>query len=133
MATLHFRNSHIYLAATSAAAAVPITESRSFDLSVDGPDLDEDNAFGDTWKTALPGLVGWSASVEANWDTAQTTVFDASTQILGPVRWYGYPDRASASRYYSGLVWVKFSSSGSTSSVGRVNIDLTGDGALTAY
>lgn len=132
MATLHFRNAKVYLAATSAAAAVPITEARSFDLTVDGAELEEDNAFGDTWKTQLAGLLGWSAAFEANWDTAQATVFDAATQILGPVRFYGYPDAASASRFYSGLVWVKFSTSGGVGAVGRVNVDLTGDGALAA-
>lgn len=132
MATLHFRNARIYLAATSAAAAVPITEARTFDLTVDGPDLEEDNAFGDTWKTALPGLVGWSVAVEANFDTAQATIFDAATQILGPVRWYGYPEQGTAARFYSGLVWVKFSLSGGIAAVGRVSVDLTGDGALVA-
>jgi hypothetical protein len=129
---LHFRDARIYLAATSAAAAVPITEARSFDLNVDGAELEEDNAFGDTWKTQLAGLLGWSVSFEANFDTAQTTIFDASTQILGPVRWYGYPAQGTAARFYSGLSWVKFSLSGSTGGVGRVQVDLTGDGALTA-
>lgn len=132
MATLHFRNAQVLLASTSAAVAVTITEARSFDLSVDGPALEEDNAFGDTWTTQLPGLISWSASFESNYDDAQTTIFAAATQILGPVRWYGYPDRGTMTRYYSGLCWVKFSISGSTSGVGRVQVDLTGDGALTA-
>lgn len=132
MATLHFRNARVYLAATSAAAAVPITEARSFDLNVDGADLEEDSALGDTWKTHLAGLQGWGVSFEANFDTAQTTIFDAATQILGPVRFYGYPDQATAARFYSGLAWVKFSSQGGITAVGRLNVDLTGDGALAA-
>ena len=132
MATLHFRDARIYLAATSAAQAVAITEARSFDLTVDGPDLEEDSAFGDTWKTHLAGLIGWSVSFETNWDTAQTTVFDAATQIQGPVKWYGYPAQTVAARFYSGLAWVKFSSSGGIAAVGRVSVDLKGDGALTA-
>lgn len=132
IATLHFRNARVYLASTSAAAAVPITEAKSFDLTVDGAELEEDNAFGDTWKTQLAGMLSWSVSVDANWDTAQTTVFDAATQILGPVRFYGYPDQSVAARFYSGLVWVKFNSTGSTTSPGKVSVDLTGDGALAA-
>lgn len=132
MATLHFRNARIYLASTSAAAAVPITEAHSFSFGDIGADLEEDPAFGDSWKTHLAGLMSWSVDFEANWDTAQTTVFDAATQLLGPVRWYGYPDQASASRFYSGLVWVKFSGGGDVASKGNISASLTGDGALAA-
>lgn len=132
MATLHFRNARIYLAPTSAGAAVPVAEARSFDLTVDGPALEEDNAFGDTWVTHLGGLISWSVTVEANWDTADNTIWSASTQNAGPVRWYGYPDQASAARFYSGMVWVKFSSTGNVAARGVVTADLTGDGALAA-
>lgn len=131
MATLHFRNAKIYLGSTSAAAPVAITEARSFDLSFDGAALEEDNALGDTYTTQLAGLLSWSASFESNFDTAQTVIQDAASQILGPVRFYGYPDVSVTGRYYTGLCWVKYSLSGGVSAVGRVSVDLTGDGALT--
>lgn len=130
MSTLHFRNARIYLAPTSAAAAVPITEAHSFSFTDIGADLEEDPAFGDTWKTHLAGLLSWGVDFESSHDTAQTTIFDAATQILGPVRWYGYPDQASASRFYSGLAWVKYSGGGDVASKGNYSVSLTGDGAL---
>ena len=130
MATLHFRNARIFLAPTSAAVATVITEARSFDLNFDGAELEDDSTLGDEWKTHIPGTKSWSVSVESNYNTAQTTVFDAATQLLGPVRFYAYPDFASSSRFYTGLVWVKFRISGGITQVGRVDIDMTGDGAL---
>ena len=130
MATLHFRNATVLLAPDSTSVAQTITEARTFDLTVDGAELEEDNAFGDTWKTQLAGLLSWSVSFEANWDTAQKTIWQAATQIVGPVRFYGYLDAATMTRFYSGFGWVKFSASGSVNGVGRVQVDLTGDGAL---
>jgi hypothetical protein len=111
---------------------VPIVEAHSFEFGDIGAELDEDPAFGDSWKTQLPGILSWSASMEVNWDTAQTTIFDAATQLLGPVRFYGYPNQTVAARFYSGLVWVKFSGGGNVAARGNISVSLTGDGALVA-
>lgn len=129
MATLHFRNSKVYMASTSAAAAVPISEGMSVSLSIEG-NREEDPAFGDTWRTQQPGILQWSGSVEANYDTAQTVLFDAATQVLGPVRMYWYPDNGTTARYYSGLVWVNLEVTGDVKSVGKVTASIEGDGAL---
>lgn len=111
---------------------MPITEAHSFEFGDIGPALEEDPAFGDTWTTQLAGLLSWSWTAEANWDTAQSTVFDAATQNLGPVRFYGYPDQAVAARFYSGLVWVAFSGGGAVDAKGNISISATGDGPLVA-
>lgn len=130
MSTLHFRNARIYLGSTSAAAATEITEARSFDLSTDR-ELEEDLAFGDTYRTQLSGTLSWSASFEANVDTAETTIFDAWNQVDGPVRMYAYPSAGTTTRYYHGMAWVKVGGlTGAVNGVGRVTVELDGDGFL---
>lgn len=134
MSTLHFKNAVVYLGASSAAAAVLITEARSFELSIDRA-LEEDMSFGDDWQTQLSGVLSWTGSFEVNYDTAQATVFAAASAAgqAGRVPWYGYPTSASATRYYYGFVYVKLNGlGGGMTAVGRGTVDLTGDGQLSA-
>ncbi len=131
MASVHFRDAKLYLAPTSAAAAVPIVEANSFSLSIDREEVD-DVAFGDTWKEVMSGPISWSGSFGAGYDNTLTTPFAAATQVLGPVRFYGYPAlAAAATQYYYGLAWIKLGIEGDVSSKGTLDISLTGSGALS--
>lgn len=102
MATLHGKNARLFLASSTSAAAVQISEATEWVLNI-AADLAEDSAFGDTWKTNLQGLRSWTLGVSGNYDDASTTAFDAAT-AGGAVRCYVYPDNGTTTRYYYGLV-----------------------------
>lgn len=90
-----------------------------------------DSAFGDTWKTSLKGLMQFKGSMKGNMDTAQSIPFDAAT-TTGSVRWYLYPDRATAARFYSGLIFPKLSVTVPLSGRATFSGSFTGDGALAS-
>jgi hypothetical protein len=128
VATLHGRNGKLYLAASASAAAIAVTEATEWQLQTQR-DLAEDNAFGDSWKTNLAGLQGWSASANANLDTAQSTLFSAST-ASGAVRMYLYPDIATPTSYYYGTGWVNMNVTTPLGGKTAASISVTGDGQI---
>lgn len=130
MATKHFRNGSVYLAPGS-GAAVNIVEGKGFKLTINA-DLASDNAFGDTWKSNLKGLMGWSGSFDCNFDTAQVTLFNALTTATSAQPIYLYPDRSVTANYYYGSCWPEsMDVSGDITSVGTASLNFTGDGALS--
>jgi len=128
VATLHGRNAVVYLQG-SGANAVVITEAAEFSIDGDS-DLEPDPAFGDTWETKLKGLMRFSGSITANYDTAQGgnalwQAFVASTSR----KMYLYPDRSVTTQYYYGNVYPKL---GVGVPIGRATatVSFEGDGQL---
>ena len=126
MATIHAKNAIVYLQG-SGSEAVALTEAGDVSIDIDY-DLEADAAFGDTWKTNLKGLIGWSGSIAGNFDTAQSLLFDAISQTSAR-KMYAYPDRSTTGRYYYGTVWPKLGTS-LPIGVGKFTSSFTGDGQL---
>ncbi len=126
MSTIHTKNAIVYLQG-SGSDAVILTEAADVSIDIDY-DLEADAALGDTWKTNLKGLLGWSGSVAGNFDTAQSLLFDAIGQTSAR-KMYVYPDRATTGRYYYGTVWPKLGVS-LPIGVGKFTAGFTGDGQL---
>ena len=106
MATVHGKNAHVYLQG-SGSEAVPITEANEWTFDF-GADFSPDNAFGDTWESNLKGLNKFSGTIAGNFDTAQSTMFDAIS-ATSERKLYLYPDRATTGRYYYATVWPTLS------------------------
>lgn len=106
MATLHGKNSIVYLQG-SGADAVEISEATDFNIDADF-DTDEDSALGDTWKTSVKGMSSWGGTLNGNYDTASTVAWDAFVATTAR-KIYLYPDRSSATQYYYGTCWPKLS------------------------
>ena len=126
MATIHGKNAHVYLQG-SGSDAVPIVEAGEFSLDIDFG-LEMDAAFGDTWETNVKGLLKYTGAINGNFDTAQTTLFDALTATSAR-KMYVYPDRASTGRYYYGTVWPKLSTT-VPMGLAKFAVAVTGDGQL---
>lgn len=114
----------------SGANATKLAEARSWSINVDR-ELSEDNALGDTWVTQLMGFLSWSGACELNFDTAETSPFDAAT-ATAVKKLYLYPDAATTARYYYGNVWPTLSVDDSLTDAMRGSLDFTGDGQLAA-
>ena len=126
MATLHGKNATVYLG-TGGVAQV-LTEAAEWTINVDY-NTEPDSAFGDTWETKIRGILRWGGSLAGNLDTAQASVFSAST-ATGSVVLYLYPDRSTATRYYYGSIWPKLSVSVPLTGVAKFSGSFEGDGQL---
>lgn len=129
MATLHGRGGMVYLQG-SGAAATKLAEARSWSLNID-KELSEDNALGDSWVTQLAGFLSWSGSCELNFDTVETSPFDAAT-ATAVKKLYLYPDSTATTRYYYGNVWPTLSVDDTMTEVMRGSLEFTGDGQIAA-
>lgn len=112
----------------SGANATKLGECRSWRIDIDR-ETDEDNAMGDTWKTAITGFLSWSVSIEGNLDTAETSPFDAAT-ATATKKIYLYPVASSTTAYYYGTIWPKLSVEVGIGGVARFTLDGDGDADL---
>ena len=131
MANIHGKNAMIYLGDGAGGAAALVSEQNSYSIEHDF-DLADTSELGDTWKTAVKGLMGWSGSFEGNFDTASNALFNAATGA-SLSNFYLYPNRSSATQYYYGTCWVKLGSviEGGTTDKAKSSVEVTGDGALS--
>ena len=115
----------------SGSEAVPISEAMEVSLNVDF-DEDPDPAFGDSWETRLKGLLRFSGSFGANYDTAQggNAVWEAAVATTSR-KMYLYPTSATATNYYYGNIFPKLGITGSVSSKGSTSNSFSGDGQLS--
>lgn len=123
MATVHGKNARVYLQG-SGANAVQISEANEWTFDF-GADFSIDNAFGDTWESNLKGLNKFSATVAGNFDTAQSTMFDAINSTTA-VNMYLYPDAATPLRYYYAQVWPTMSGTMPGSGTAKFALQLKG-------
>lgn len=126
MATVHGKNAAVYMQG-SGSDAVLVSEANewSIDFSFD---TEPDSAFGDIWETSLRGLIRATGTVNGNFDTAQSTMFDAVLATT-PRKLYVYPDRDSPTRYYYSTVWPRMSTT-MPMGVGKFAMSWTNGGVL---
>src|SRR5689334_8978091 len=103
----------VMLAPSYVSDAVPLGQARAWRFVIDQDLIENTQGFGAVWKTFLLAGTGWTAQIEGNLDTQQTTPFDAASQptagigpgAYGAVPMYFYPDRTNTARFYAGTGW----------------------------
>lgn len=90
----------------------------------------EGAVFGDLWKTNQAGMMGWSGSITALHDTAQTYLYLASTQDATATLVI-YPSGSTLTKYWSGSAVFSYKASGDTDKLVGESADFTGAGSLT--
>lgn len=130
MTAIHGKDALIYLS-PGTGAAIAISEQNAYSIDSDF-DLSDSSELGDTWKTNVKGLLGWSAKISGNFDTASSTLWSAHTASTVS-NFYIYPQRSVLTQYYYGTAWVKLDNilSGGTTDKAKGAFSLTGEGALT--
>jgi hypothetical protein len=122
VATIHGRAAKITLGGTLVA------EAREWTLNITRQ-KDEDEAFGDAWRTQLGGIKEWSGTMEFNYDPAVVALHAAA---LGDVvvALEFYPVASSVAKY-SGNAWADFDLTVGVGGTARGSMSFEGDGALT--
>jgi predicted secreted protein len=103
----------------------------SWSLSLDA-DMLETTALGDDWKEFLAGLNGWTVSVEAHFDKADTTGQIAIQNAILAGTSLSVKLYVDDTNYYSGTVYVSNQSiNDSVSDLVTASYSLQGSGALS--
>lgn len=128
---IHGINGLIYLATSNSGAAAPLLEQAEFSIEMD-LDLASVLSLGNSWDESVAGALKWNGSASGNFDPTSAALFTAST-ARAKVRMYVYPDVASATRYYYGMVFVKLDKAlaGGVSAPATSGFSFTGSGALS--
>lgn len=121
MATIHGRGGKFMI------GAGVIAEAREWTLNITRS-KDEDEAFGDSWRTQLGGIKEWSGSVEFNYDPAVTTLHDAA--MADTVTAISLFPVGSGTAKYAGNAWVEFDLTVGVGGTARGTANFEGDGAL---
>ena len=127
MATLHGRGGKVAIRPGTGGTAALIAEAKRWSIETDRQ-LDDDSAFGDTWRTQQPGMLSWSFEIECNFDNAEADLWTAAI-ALSTTGLYLYPDAGTATRYYSGECWPKVSIEVGIDGVAIMRLSGDGDGA----
>lgn len=131
MSNIHGKNAAVYLGAAG-AAAIQIGEQLEWSIDFDMATVDV-TPLGNTWKSFVKGLMGYTLTVGGNFDTSSTQLFQASTSAVAE-KWYLYPDASAPTKYYYGTAWIQLGkvASGSTTSKASSSFKGTGQGSLNA-
>ena len=109
-----------------------VAEFRKFSIDVER-DTAEDTASGDSWKSFLAGMRGWSGSIECMWDVTDADGQELLAGDTESITAKFYPEgNASAKKYLTGSIII--TKVGSAQDMGDVNTrsyDFQGTGALT--
>lgn len=127
---IHGKNAVIYIGA-GGGTAINIGEQVDWSLDMDIAMVDV-SALNQTWKNFVKGMLGFSGTVNGNFNTGSTQLWTASLSD-SPENFYLYPTSASTSRYYYGTAWIQLTkiAAGSTTAKASGGIKLTGDGVLS--
>lgn len=130
MANIHGKNAVIYLGAAG-AAAINITEQSDWSIDMDVATVDV-SSLNQTWKNFVKGMLGWSAAIGGNFNTAQAQLWLAAVSNVAE-KIYIYPTSATPALYYYGSGWVQLNkiAAGSTTTKATSSFKVTGDGALS--
>lgn len=110
-------------------SGIEIAEANAWSLSISQNSV-EVTAFGDAWVSRVVGAKDWSGSIAAFGQTNSNVITDAATAGV-PVAILIYPDRNTATSYYSGNAIFGMSSDGNTTSAVSESGDFVGSGTLT--
>lgn len=127
---IHGKNAVIYLGANG-GAAVNISEQSDWSIDMDNATVDV-SSLNQTWKDFVKGMIGWSATVGGNFNTAQTQLWVAAISNVAE-KFYLYPTSATPTLYYYGTGWVTLNkvAAGSTTTKATSSIKIQGTGALS--
>lgn len=128
---IHGKAAILYLGATSAVAATPLSEQCDWSLDFDMSTVDV-SPLNTTWKQFVKGLMGYALSANGNFDPTGDTLFTASTDT-GACKWYLYPlGAADMTKYYYGTAWIQLGKvvAGSTTAKASNGFKGTGQGEL---
>jgi hypothetical protein len=130
MANIHGKDAVIYLAPGS-GAAIEVSEQNTYSIEMDF-DLADTTELGDSWTTAVKGLMKWSGKIDGNFNTGSNTLWLAAVASV-PCAFYLYPQRSVAANYYYGTAWVKLGTvvGGGTTDKAKSSVALIGDGTLS--
>lgn len=131
MSEIHGKGAVLYLGAAG-AAAINIGEQVDWSLDFDMATVDV-TPLGNTWKSFVKGLMGYTGTFNGNFDLTSTQLWLASTSTVAE-KFYLYPQGAtSMTNYYYGTAWVQLGkiAAGSTTAKVSNGIKLTGQGALS--
>ena len=131
MANIHGKDAVVYLGDGASGNAIEISEQNTYSIEHDF-DLATTTELGDSWDTAVKGVMKWSGSVEGNFNTTSSQLWSAATGS-STSKFYIYPTRSVTTRYYYGTCWVKLGTilGGGTTDKAKSSISLIGDGALS--
>jgi len=122
VATIHGRGGKFVLGAST------VLEAREWTLNITR-NKDEDEAFGDAWRTQLGGIKEWSFTCEFNYDPAVVSLHDAA--MADTVTAVALFPIAAATTKYAGNAWLDFDLTVGVGGTARGSISGDGDGALT--
>lgn len=110
---------------------VTVAETQSWTLN-EAADVAETTAQGDTDKTYIVGQKGWTASVTAQLDPANTTGQGALTVgAAAAVKLYPSDDTTGDAEYTGNVIVTAVSTNSERSGPVSLNLELQGTGALT--
>jgi hypothetical protein len=89
---------------------------------------DEDEAFGDSWRTQLGGIKEWSFTAECNYDPAVVAIHDAA--LADTVTALIFYPVGSAAPNYAGNAWVEVDLTVGVGGTARISMSGDGDGPL---
>jgi hypothetical protein len=104
MATKNARNARLLLCATLGGTYVAVNKTHGAKLNLQ-TDFSEDTSHGDSFKSYLPGLQDFKATIMAWYDTAYTTL-EAMSKNKTSEYFQFYPDFADTVNYYRGQMFV---------------------------
>lgn len=121
MATIHGRAGKVLL------GGVAVAEAREWTLNITR-NKDEDEAFGDAWRTQLSGIKEWSVTMEFNYDPAITSLHAAAMgDVVVAIELF--PVGTTLPKY-SGNVWADFDLTVGVGGTARGSLSGDGDGVL---
>lgn len=107
MGTKNNRNARLLLSGTLGGTYVAISKSHGVKLKTP-IDFSEDTAHGDRFKSRLPGLQDFTATLTSWYNTAYTTLEAMSVNRVSEY-FQIYPDFADTLNYYRGQCYVSLS------------------------
>lgn len=100
MATKNTRNARLLISSTLAAPYTIVTKTNGIDLNL-ATDFSEDTSHGDSFKSYIPGLQDFKATIKSWYDTAFSTLESASKNKTS-YYFLLYPDYSDSQNYYRG-------------------------------
>lgn len=120
MATKNTRNARMLISSTLAAPYTVVSKTNGLSLNL-ATDFSEDTAHGDSFKSYIPGLQDFKATLKSWYDTAFTTLESASKNKTS-YYFLIYPDYSDSVNYYRGQCYF---------GLDELNLDIGNTAALS--
>lgn len=100
MATKNTRNARMLISSTLASPYTVVSKTNGLSLNL-ATDFSEDTSHGDSFKSYIPGLQDFKATLKAWYDTAQS-ILESASKNKTSYYFLIYPDYADSTNYYRG-------------------------------